>query len=183
LIVSLLLVTSIIVNVCLATRVRSLLSQDPGPAGKQALKAGTLVPPLTVNRLDGKSAVINYSSADEPTVLYVFRPGCSWCARNLPNLAELIEKAGSSYRFVGLSLTTDGLERYVADNHLEFPIYSNLSAEARRVYGLGGTPQTIVISPEGRVMKNWLGAYVGGQKSQVEGFFRVSLPGLAPSLQ
>jgi hypothetical protein len=35
-----------------------------------------------------------------------------------------------------------------------------------------------VISTEGKVLQNWDGAYVGNQKSQVETFFHVSLPGL-----
>jgi hypothetical protein len=45
-------------------------------------------------------------------------------------------------------------------------------------YKLGSTPQTIVISPEAKVLQDWIGAYVGDQKSQVEAFFHVSLPGL-----
>jgi hypothetical protein len=35
-----------------------------------------------------------------------------------------------------------------------------------------------VISPEGKVLQDWAGAYVGDQKSEVEAFFHVSLPGL-----
>ena len=33
-------------------------------------------------------------------------------------------------------------------------------------------------SPEGKVLQDWAGAYVGEQKAQVEAFFHVSLPGL-----
>jgi hypothetical protein len=50
--------------------------------------------------------------------------------------------------------------------------------ETLKAYKLRSTPQTIVVSPEGKVLQNWVGAYVGGQKSQVEAFFHVSLPGL-----
>ena len=55
---------------------------------------------------------------------------------------------------------------------------SGLSPETLKTYKLGSTPQTIVISPEGKVLQDWVGAYVGDQKSQVEAFFQVTLPGL-----
>jgi hypothetical protein len=70
------------------------------------------------------------------------------------------------------------LTEYVAKNELKFPIYARLSPETLKTYKLGGTPQTIVVSPDGRVLKDWVGAYAGDQKSQVEAFFHVSLPGL-----
>ena len=44
--------------------------------------------------------------------------------------------------------------------------------------GLGSTPQTIVIAPDGRVLKNWIGAFGMPVQTQVEEFFDVRLPGL-----
>jgi hypothetical protein len=67
---------------------------------------------------------------------------------------------------------------YVAKNQLKIAVYSGLSADVRKTYTMGGTPQTIVVSPEGRVLQNWVGAYAGSQKSQVEAFFHTTLPGL-----
>jgi hypothetical protein len=72
------------------------------------------------------------------------------------------------------------LAEYIAKNDLKLPIYSGLSDEAKHAYKLSGTPQTIAISPEGKVLQNWMGAYAGDQKTQVETFFHVSLPGLRP---
>src|SRR5712692_7588251 len=85
---------------------------------------------------------------------------------------------GGRYRFIGVSLSQETLAEYVAKNDLKLPVYSGLSPETLKTYKLGSTPQTIVISPEGRVLQNWAGAYVGEQKAQVEAFFHVSLPGL-----
>ena len=45
-------------------------------------------------------------------------------------------------------------------------------------YRLSGTPQTIVVSSRGEVMKNWNGAYVGDVKHEVESYFGIILPGL-----
>jgi hypothetical protein len=68
--------------------------------------------------------------------------------------------------------------RYVAKNDLKVPVYSNLSPETLKTYKLASTPQTIVISPEGKILQNWVGAYGGTQKSQVEACFHTTLPGL-----
>lgn len=46
--------------------------------------------------------------------------------------------------------------------------------------GLGATPQTVV-SREGRVVKNWIGAFGPNSQADVEEFFGVQLPGLTVS--
>ena len=96
----------------------------------------------------------------------------------MDNFKTLLSKESGEYRFIGLSLSEDNLAEYVAKNDLNVPVYSGLSPEMLRTYKLGSTPQTIVISPEGKVLQDWAGAYVGDQKSQVEAFFHVNLPGL-----
>ena len=77
-------------------------------------------------------------------------------------------------------LSKDGLGEYLTVSHLDIPTYSDLSKETITAYKLGGTPQPLVVSPEGKVLKNWKGAYTGGQESEVESFFQVKLPGLRP---
>jgi hypothetical protein len=44
------------------------------------------------------------------------------------------------------------------------------------LYGLGSTPETIVISSQGKVVERWLGAYEGGTKRDMERFFSANLP-------
>jgi peroxiredoxin len=144
------------------------------------LKIGTTVPPIPAKGLDGQQEVISYQGANQPTVLYVFTPPCSWCARNMDNFKALLDKGSSQYRFIGLSLSEEGLTEYVRKNDLKLSVYSSLSTGTADAYKLSGTPQTIVVSPEGHVLQNWMGAYVGEQKAQVEAFFHVTLPGIGP---
>jgi len=96
----------------------------------------------------------------------------------MDNFKELVARTGTDYRFVGLSLSKEGLSEYVASHELTIPIYTGLSNETKKSYKLGGTPQTIVVSPEGKVLQDWVGAYSGDQKSQVEAFFHATLPGI-----
>jgi len=96
----------------------------------------------------------------------------------LPNFKKLIALKGDEYRFIGLSLTDQGLVEYVSRNDLKLPVYTGLTSDTVKTYKLGGTPQTIVVSPEGRVLQDWMGVYTGDQKSEVEAFFHISLPGI-----
>jgi len=145
---------------------------------ERLLKISSVVPPIVAKRLDGKSETISYEGSNQPTVLYIFTPPCVWCARNMDNFKTLLDNESGRYRFIGLSLSETTLPEYVAKNDLRLAVYSGLSPETLKTYKLWSTPQTIVISPEGRVLEDWAGAYTGEQKSQVEAFFHVSLPGL-----
>jgi peroxiredoxin len=172
------LVMSVTLNVLLSHRVRSLTNARSVKSVENQLKIGTTLPPITAKRMGGQQEVIYYQGTNQPTVLYVFTPPCSWCARNMDNFTTLLGKVSDEYRFVGLSLSEDGLAEYVARNELNLPVYSGLSIDTKAAYKLSGTPQTIVVSPEGRVLQNWMGAYVGDQKSQIEAFFHVDLHGI-----
>jgi len=175
------LVMSVALNVLLARNVRNLTYARSTRISENQLRVGETVPSITANRLGGRQSTISYQSADQPTVLYIFAPSCTWCARNMDNLKTLIDKESGTYRFVGLSLSEEGLADYIAKNDLKLPIYSGLPNETKQAYKLSGTPQTIVVSPEGKVLQNWPGAYVGDQQKQVEAFFHVNLPGLRPA--
>jgi len=96
----------------------------------------------------------------------------------MDNFKTLVDRESDRYRFVGVSLSGEGLVQYVAKNNLSLPVYSGLSLETLKIYKLGSTPQTIVISHDGRVVQNWVGAYVGDQKKEIETYFHVNLPGL-----
>ncbi len=173
------LVASVIINVGLAHKLRQFNWLRKG--SDHVLKAGSGLAPFKAFDLNGQTHTVAYDQASKPTVLYVFTPTCSWCFRNMDNFKELVARTGTDYRFVGLSLSKEGLPEYIATHGLTIPIYTGLSTETKKNYKLGGTPQTIVVSPEGKVLQDWVGAYSGDQRSQVEAFFHVSLPGLKPA--
>jgi len=173
---------SLVANLLLAYKVKNLndsLAELNAPPS--ALHVGATVSPVKAHSLDGQTAVISYGAGDQPVVLYVFTPQCIWCARNLANLKTLLAQKQGAYRFVALSLTDKDINEYVSNSQLDCPIYFNPTEESFREYKLGGTPQTIVISREGKVLKNWIGAYTGQQQTEVEEFFGISLPGMTHS--
>lgn len=178
----LLLLASLSLNIYFAQRTyRGRHAQSLALAKMMAdhmLRPGTVVDPIAAKRLGGHEEIVYYQGADIPTVVYIFTPACIWCARNMDNFKALADGQATGYRFIGVSLSDQGLAEYVAKNKLKLPIYSGLSTEAVKQYKLGSTPRTIVISSEGKVLQDWAGAYVGDQKAQVESFFNVTLPGL-----
>lgn len=141
-----------------------------------ALPVGTSVPSIQGMRLGGRLETIGYSVGQLPTMLYVFQPSCVWCLRNHENITALTEALAGKYRLIGLSLATDGLDEYVKKRDIRFPVYTDLTPDAIEAYRLESTPETLVISPEGKVIKNWQGAYFGNTASLVEKFFSITLP-------
>ncbi|HKY42953.1 MAG TPA: redoxin domain-containing protein, partial [Pyrinomonadaceae bacterium] len=143
------------------------------------LPTGASIQPLKVRSLEGQEQVISFAESKTPVVIYVFTPECVWCSRNLENIRTLLTQKQGAYRFVGLSLSKkNDVKDYVAQTKLDFPVFEGLSDEAMQEYKLGITPQTIVVSPEGKVVQNWVGAYVGSNQTEIEKFFGIQLPGV-----
>jgi len=173
-----LLVTSCGLNVLLARRVRQLGTAIGVQSHQAQLEVGTLVSPIVAKELDGRSATVAYTGSNRLTILYIFTPQCGWCTKNSDNFSTLVKAKAKEHRFIGLSLSQVGLAEYVRTNKLTIPVLTGLSSETMNTYKLGGTPQMLVISPEGRVVKNWRGAWINKEKSDIEAFFQVNLPGI-----
>ncbi len=172
------LVCSVIINILLARKVEHFRYIEKALRAEGELQAGEIVPPLQVKQLNGNSIAFPYGNNELPLILYVIAPGCTWCEKNQPNAEVIAKELFKKYRFVALSLDSKGLKEYVQSHQIPFDVYEDLPQEISSKYKFGGTPQTIVISSEGKVLQNWRGAYTGDLKAQVEKFFSISLPGI-----
>jgi peroxiredoxin len=181
-VLTLFLVCSVVINVMLARRVAALKQAADDAAQGRRLKPGTPMPPMEVKSLDGSPVTVSYEGSLK-TVLYVFSVTCHWCEQNLDNIKALSASAPGRYRLVGISLDRDdagAVRDYVSKHGLTFPVYYEPSLATFKSYKLGGTPQTIVISPDSKVMNDWAGAYNAELKPELENFFGISLPGIRP---
>ncbi len=170
-----LLTGSLAANVFQAFHHKKALDSQPS-SDSPTLTLGTKVPPLHIQTLDGRPETITYTT---PIVMYVFTPSCPWCQRNLNNVKQLARQRGTSYRFIGISLDRKGLDAYIRDNALPFPVFVAPDQETQTAFRLGRVPQTIVISEIGTVLGDWRGAYgKSAMGPEVEAFFNVKLPGL-----
>lgn len=154
---------------------------DPTPRAADSLAVGTVLPPLRGKHLDGSVAVVDYRASRMPTLLYVMSPQCGWCVRNRTNFQAMMSQIEGRFRLVCVSLSTEGLAEYVAANHLNVPQVELLVEVPQSVlaaHKLTATPQTLVVSPEGRLLKLWRGAFTRDKQREVEDFLGVHLPGL-----
>ncbi len=168
---SVLLAASALANVCLGItlhRDQALMEAHDGPL------VGQTVPSIEAMNPNGRIVSIRFADVSIPTVLYVFRPGCGWCLRNMANMRSLIAQQGQRYRLVLLSLQEDGLDPY----RQEGP-FLVVTPGSQRAYALGSTPQTLVVSPDGVLRENWFGAYTTRQP-EIERALSIVLPGLNP---
>jgi hypothetical protein len=170
------LMASACVNGLLIWRVAVLRARLAYLTEDRILATNAKVLPIVGNDLDGKPYTVNYARSAGPTILYVFSPSCGWCRRNLRDVRELLRVSSGKYTAVGLSLTRDGLSEYVSASGLPMQFITDIPPSTVMGYRLGGTPQTIVISKSGRVLRNWRGAYGGEVRAEVESYFGVHLP-------
>jgi len=168
---------SLALNVQLGWKLRAGGAARAGGSAA-ALSAGALIGPVTAKTLDGQPVTLNFGEDSRATVLYVFSPQCGWCDRNLANINTLARSP--SYRVVGLSLVDRSLEKYLGTHRLDFPVYADAPARVVSALGLGSTPQTLVISPSGKLLKNWVGAYTASLETEINAYFGVKLPGVSP---
>lgn len=173
-----LLVFSLAMNLLLARRVNALKKQVTVIRTESRLTEGDKVDPINAKDPQGRNVVFDYRTSNLPTVVFVITPSCKWCSRNIMNMRTLVEKASDRFRFVGFSLSSEKLHEYVTQNKLDFPMYTDLPLIPTNDYKLGGTPETIVLSPTGEVMKVWNGAFADKTLKEVESYFGVQLPGL-----
>ncbi len=173
-----LLFISVGLNILSARRISTL--QRHAESQSTVVKDAT-VPDIVGLDLAGSPTTLHYADASVPTVLYVFTPQCGWCKKNLPNLHSLINQAGSRYRVVGIALTRQDLISYLTEQHLNLPVYTDIRSDIREAYRLGGTPETIVVSSKGTVLKVWHGAYIGEITPQIQESLQIHLPGCCPS--
>jgi hypothetical protein len=96
----------------------------------------------------------------------------------MANMRAVVGAASRSYRFVGISVSPITAE-YASRTGLGNSLFLETASAPLEKFGIRGTPFTLVVSPEGKVLESWPGAYTGDTATKVERFFKVRLPGLS----
>ena len=169
------LIVSLVLNVLLGATVLRLKNTGPkAPSVPSRLPEGALLVPFSAEDSAGRQIVVHPADGMSTTVLYFLSPECSWCQRNLESVRALAAMSGSKYRMIGISLspqrTPDTAKQY------PFPVYFNPEPGLASSYGLSGTPQTMIVSSDGRVLKNLPGLYVGAVRTEIMRTLGVVLP-------
>jgi hypothetical protein len=170
------LLASLSLNVWLGLGVRGSGRSSAQRASRSGPAAGLIIRNLEVKDAEGKRVLLEF--AGQPTVLYVYSPSCTWCRRNLSNIKRLASASRGEYRFVGLMIDKTDVAPGTSLDELGFPTFADLKAATIADLALNATPDTIVVSAEGSVLKNWVGAYKDETLHDIERYFSLTLPGL-----
>lgn len=156
----------------------------PSPARRPLLPAGAQLHEVRGLNEAGEVVHLPLAGRSRATLLYVVTPSCVWCARNQDNFLRLVAERSGQYDVVLASLTDIGFEGYLAAlrarwDDADVQVLTSVSREDRDRLMLGATPQTLVIGTDGRVLRNWVGAYTEDTLIDVENFFLLQMPGLS----
>jgi peroxiredoxin len=169
----LLLLASATLNVALSAQLKSRPHRD----GPDTLQMGSPVPAF-LSFTSGGTVHRKTFDANVPTILYYFSPSCSWCERNWANVQALAAASQGRYRWVGVS-TVPVDRTFLQSRGLDFEVVSGVADDVLNAFRFSVTPQTLVVSPDNRVVRSWTGAYRGQLADHVQSFFGVKLPGVA----
>ncbi|MBK9313404.1 MAG: hypothetical protein IPM55_04015 [Acidobacteria bacterium] len=172
----LLLFLSGAMNILLSAKVNSQ-KHELVSAREWGFGVGRTAQPLRAHNLNGVPASVPLTGDVMPTVVYVYSPQCIWSSRNIDNINTLIRETKGKYKFVGLALSDASLDQYILKNNLSIPTFKMPDKCSKGDLRVVGTPQTIVLSKKGQILKNWYGAYSGSLKTEVENYFGLTLPG------
>ncbi len=147
------------------------------PQPQEAVGVGARLTRLNVADAQGQAHTLQLEGSSLPTVLYFYVTGCPWCNQNQENLGTLAKAIRDRYRVVALSLVSLSPPEDPA-GQAKVPVYRLLSTMGGPL-GLHIAPETVVVSPGGTVLEDWVGAYTGQVLAEVESYFGVKLPGIA----
>ena len=170
------LAVSIALNGLQGIRILRLEKALESPPAITTLVEGMAAPPLEARDAAGRMLRIDYGEGPNPTLVYLFSPGCVWCRRNMAGIDSLARQTEGRVRTVAVSFSPDGLEEFRGRSGWTFPAYAAdpTTAKAYRA----ATPTTILVARSGAIMKVWTGVYAGSTRDAIAGYFAVRLPDL-----
>ncbi len=149
---------------------RQLRSMIEDPMKKyQALKQNQTVPPFTGIDLDGDAVTVEYSQDEPYTLILWFSASCPSCEDNLQFWNLLYSDYDSDHlRLIGVCNDDPEEARATADKYgLKFPVITLYDESVVQDYGATALPLTMLISPEGAVVRVWPGPLMKEQRESV----------------
>jgi len=138
-----------------------LLSACDEPQSPLKVQVGQTVPPLTVQDLQNRPAMLQ-PSPGKLLMINVWATWCGPCRHEMPSLQRLADKIGGErLELVGLSVDQDDhvVREYLIEHHISFPsLLDRDFAVANGVFGVRVFPSTFFLDPDGtlvRVIEGW----------------------------
>jgi len=150
-------------------RLRGIISSFEG--NYKILSQEDFVPQFTARDLSDNVVRVEYSPDQPYTLLMWFSAACSACEDNLQFWNDLYRGYNSSgLRFMGVCTdAANQAKNMVADYSLIFPVVYLDDEAILDAYAGYTLPQTMLISPQGAVLKVWRGSLKQENKESITG--------------
>lgn len=125
----------------------------------QNIRAGAKAPDFTARQVDGKEFTLS-SLQGKYVVLDFWGSWCKWCIKGFPDMKTAYAKHKDKVEFVGIACRDSEEKWKSATAKYELPWISVLNpaeGDLVKVYEIQGYPTKIVIDPQGRIVKVFLG--------------------------
>ncbi len=141
--------------------VMSFITKLFGGSNLQALDAGTVAPPFTLQDIDGKSYSLPEALKQGPVLLAFFKVSCPTSQFTLPFLERLHQavKGSSAVRLWGVSQNDPGQTGAFAEEYgLTFPMLLDEDGyPVSNGYGLTTVPTLFLVEPDGGIRLSSVG--------------------------
>ncbi|MDE7282965.1 MAG: TlpA family protein disulfide reductase [Lachnospiraceae bacterium] len=125
----------------------------------EELSEGDVPPDFTAELADGGSFVLSEMS-DRVILINFWATWCPPCVGEMPAFQQLYDEYGDSLALVVIDCAEDRetVDKFIADNGYTFPIAYDENGEIGEKYPTQGIPYTVIVAPDGKISKIYLGA-------------------------
>lgn len=166
----------VIMNLFLVIQNRNLKTESK--AQKWVLQEGQSVKSLSGIDINNEKQNLEWGQDNRKTLLFIFSPKCSFCVENMPTVKSILAKTDkASFRIVFVSLMNEGTMEFAEKYDIRnIPLFTEVDPVSKIEYEMKLTPQTILIDPNGKVEKVWIGLMLKSEnKSEIEKSLNISL--------
>lgn len=139
------------------------------------LRIGDVAPPFTALDLQGQKIILN-AYIGKPVVLRFFYPNCRYCRADTAVFNQYYREfkdQGLLIVYLDTAARGEDLQKFVDDLKIKFPVISDARKEVADKYRVNLVPQTIVLSPQHRILAAILGGVSREQLDSLLGKFLV----------
>ena len=139
------------------------------PAGVTVVKRGDVVPAINVHDLAGNMIELPAKYAGRPLLVNVWASWCAPCIKEMPELQRFAaQQAANGVQVVGIALDeADAVHAFLQRVPVSYPILLDTPGPADAGVRLGNPkgvlPYSVLISADGRLLKQRIGPFDDGE--------------------
>lgn len=145
------------------------ISAPKPPAGVTIAHRGERMPPLVLTALDGKPVALPAAFPERSLLINVWASWCGPCVKEMPELQRFAaQQADNGVQVVGIALDDPvSVRAFLKRVAVTYPILIDAPGPADASVRLGNLksvlPYSVLISSEGRVLKQRIGPFAQGE--------------------